>query len=53
MPVDDDLKAEIQKQIDLLELLRTEVEDAIGRAKTKIALVDEGKTREQVFPKKQ
>lgn len=50
----DDLEAEIQKQIDLLVVLQKEVGDAIGRAEAKKKQVaEEGKTREQVFPKKE
>jgi hypothetical protein len=52
MPIDNDLKADIQKEIDLLESLQKEVGAAIGRAKDKITEVEPGKTREQVFSRK-
>ena len=52
MAVDRKLEGELTNQIKLLEKLQQRVGEAIGRANVKLKEVQEGKSREDVFPRK-
>jgi hypothetical protein len=50
MAKDDDFIEKFEKQIDLLRNLEKAVQDAIGRARKKLADLKSGKDIEEVFP---
>ena len=51
MAIDTKLEQELKNQITLLENLRDQVIEAIGEAKGKLKEVQDGKSREDVFPR--
>ena len=53
MAVDAKLEQELTDQIKLLEKLQLRVGEAIGRAKGKLKEVQDGKSRVEVFPRKE
>jgi hypothetical protein len=50
MAVDTKLERELTNQIKLIEKLQERVREAIGRANVKLKEVQDGKSREDVFP---
>ena len=52
MAVDTNLERDLTNQIKLLEKLQERVGEAIGRANAKLKEVQDGKSREDVFPRK-
>ena len=50
MAVDTNLERELTNQIELLEMIRERLGEAIDRAYVKLKEVQDGKSREEVFP---
>jgi hypothetical protein len=51
MAVDPKLEQELKNQIKLLEKLQVRAGEALGRANAKLKEVQDGKSREEVFPR--